>query len=598
MKHALKLLLPLSVVIIIGLLSWWGYKSFYKDQVTVSFKTEEVIREDLTSSISASGTVEPEELINVGAQVSGKIMHFGTDADGNPIDYGSYVKAGTLLAQIDDVLYRAALSEAEAKKLQAEANIVSAQANITSAEANITSADAAISQAQSSITSADVSIRQADVAITSYRAAITSAEADCASAQASVTSAEAAVSSADASITSAEAAVRQSEAKLKLATKNFERTRSLSRSNAIAQSEFDSAEAEYTSAQAEYSDAQAALLRANAEKARAQADLASSQASLARASAELERARADLERGTAELERARADRQRAVAELERARADRQRAVAELERARADLKHSQAQLTICEAELVKARRNLDYCRITAPVDGIIIDRRVSVGQTVVSSMSASSIFLMAKDMKKMEVWVSVNEADIGHIKAGMPVEFTIDTFPGQVFHGTVKRVRLNATMSQNVVTYIVEVTTDNSNGQLIPYLTANVKFIRERHHNVLTVSNAAFRFQPDASLIAPEYRDQTFAEGARVIYVLEGEFLRPVEVRTGLSAAGRVELIDPPLKEGDVIVYGATEVSENDAPADGQKNSPFMPKPEQRGVSGGGSAANRARAQGK
>ena len=570
MKNALKLLLPLSIVVIIGLLSWWGYKSFYKDKVTISFKTEQVIREDLTSSISASGTVEPEELINVGAQVSGKIMHFGTDVDGNPIAYGSYVKAGTLLAQIDDVLYRAALSEAEAKKLQAEANITSARANITSAEA-------AISQAQSSITSADVSIRQAEVAITSYRAAITSAEAGCASARASVTSAEAAIASADASITSAEATVRQSEAKLKLATKNFERAQSLSRSNAVAQSEFDSAEANYSSALAEHSDAQAALLRANAEKSRAQADLASSQASLARATAELERARADLERGNAELEKARADRQRAEA---------------------DLKHSQAQLTICEAELVKARRNLDYCRITAPVDGIIIDRRVSVGQTVVSSMSASSIFLMAKDMKKMEVWVSVNEADIGHIKAGMPAEFTIDTFPGRIFHGTVKRVRLNATMSQNVVTYIVEVTTDNSDGQLLPYLTANVKFIRERHHNVLTVSNAAFRFQPDASLIAPEYRDQTFAEGAKIIYVLEGEYLRPVEVRTGLSASGRVELIDPPLNEGDVIDYGATEVSESDAPADGQKNSPFMPKPEQRGVSGGGSAANRARSQGK
>ncbi|MBR7120999.1 MAG: efflux RND transporter periplasmic adaptor subunit [Lentisphaeria bacterium] len=501
MKNILKLLVPLAIVVIIGVLSWWGYKSFYQDQTEISFKTEAVSKEDLTSSISASGTVEPEELINVGAQVSGKIMHFGTDVNGNPIDYGSYVKAGTLLAQIDDVLYKAALSEAEAKKLQAEA-------------------------------------------------AIASAEAAIASAQAAVNSAEAAIASADASIAAAEASVRQSDARLKLATRNFERAGSLQRAHAVAESEYDSAEAEYSSAQAEYADSQAALLRANAEKTRAQADLGSSRAALLRANA-------------------------------------------------DHKHSQAQLTICEAELIKARRNLDYCRITAPVDGIIIDRRVSVGQTVVSNMSASSIFLMAKDLKKMEVWVSVNEADIGHIRVDMPVEFTIDTFPGELFHGVVKRIRLNATMSQNVVTYIVEVTTDNSNGKLIPYLTANVKFIRERRHEVLTVSNAAFRFQPDIALIAPEYRDQSFEEGAKVIYVLENNALKPVEVRTGLSAGGRVELIDPPLNEGDLIVYGAAEITPGDAAAsDGQKSSPFMPKPEKRGVSGGGSAANRARAQGK
>ena len=162
MKNALKLLVPLAIVVIIALVSWWGYKTFYKDNVRIEFKTEQIITEDLTSSISASGTVEPEELINVGAQVSGKIMHFGTDVNGNPIDYGSYVKAGTLLAQIDDVLYRAALSEAEAKKLQAEAAISSAQAAIASAEAAVTAAEAAIASAEASIASAEAAVRRSD----------------------------------------------------------------------------------------------------------------------------------------------------------------------------------------------------------------------------------------------------------------------------------------------------------------------------------------------------------------------------------------------------------------------------------------------------
>ena len=111
--------------------------------------------------------------------------------------------------------------------------------------------------------------------------------------------------------------------------------------------------------------------------------------------------------------------------------------------------------------------------------MIIDRRVSIGQTVVSNMSASSLFLIAKDLRRMQVWVSVNEADIGSLKPGMPVEFTVDAFPNETFAGKVHKIRLNATMSQNVVTYVVEVSTDNSSGRLLPYLTANVKFIQEQ-----------------------------------------------------------------------------------------------------------------------
>jgi len=116
--------------------------------------------------------------------------------------------------------------------------------------------------------------------------------------------------------------------------------------------------------------------------------------------------------------------------------------------------------------------------------------------------------------------------------------------------------------------------------------------------VLTVSNAALRFKPDAKLIVPEFRDKQFDEKARIVYVAEGELLRPVEVKTGLNAGGRVELIDPPFKEGDVIVYGATEISAAKSKGSGDKRSPFMPKPENNKVRGGGSAANRARAQGK
>ena len=103
-------------------------------------------------------------------------------------------------------------------------------------------------------------------------------------------------------------------------------------------------------------------------------------------------------------------------------------------------------------------------------------------------------MIAKDLKKIQVWVSVNEADIGHIHSGQPVTFTVDAYPKEVFQGEVNKVRLNATMTQNVVTYTVEVSTDNTSGKLLPYLTANVKFIVGDRRHVLVVPNAACRWR--------------------------------------------------------------------------------------------------------
>ena len=126
---------------------------------------------------------------------------------------------------------------------------------------------------------------------------------------------------------------------------------------------------------------------------------------------------------------------------------------------------------------------------------IIVRRVNTGQTVVASLSAPSLFLIAKDLTRLQIWVAVNEADVGHIRPGQAASFTVDAFPGRVFRGQVEKMRLNASMSQNVVTYTVEVTTDNSDGLLLPYLTANVKFLVNERHEVLLVPNAALRFTP-------------------------------------------------------------------------------------------------------
>ncbi len=187
-------------------------------------------------------------------------------------------------------------------------------------------------------------------------------------------------------------------------------------------------------------------------------------------------------------------------------------VANYKAAVANVKVGLATIKQCEAALAMAKRNLDYCTITSPVKGVVIDRRVNVGQTVVSAMSVSSLFLIAKDLTRMQVWASVNEADIGRIREGMPVTFTVDAYPNETFKGTVYQIRMNATMTQNVVTYTVVVDTANPDLRLYPYLTANLSFEVEHHNNVLKVPNGALRWKPRLQMVAPEYRDSLTPSG--------------------------------------------------------------------------------------
>jgi HlyD family secretion protein len=268
-------------------------------------------------------------------------------------------------------------------------------------------------------------------------------------------------------------------------------------------------------------------------------------------------------------------------EADSAKAAYESAIAQSEKAKASLAQAKASLLSAEASLVKAERNLEYCSIVSPVDGIIIDRRVSIGQTVVSNQTASSIFLVAKDFKKMQVWVSVNEADIGDIKPGMEVQFTCDAFPNEFFKGVVHRIRMNATLSSNVVTYIVEVNADNDNLRLIPYLTANVKFIRDARRGVLNVPNSVLRFRPDASLVEgaiPQYRLPREA----IIYVEKNSGkLTPIKVNVGLNNGANAEIISDEIVEGDTIVVGVIESVKNVAPQSGDTKNPFLPSPPKR-----------------
>ena len=412
------------IILVIGGASYGGYRYFSQKKVAVkqNYNTEKITVGDITDFISATGTVEPEELINVGAQVQGMIRVFGQDTEGKSIDYASRVTEGMVLARNDDTLYSAAVKSAQANLLQKKSELTRAKADLV-----------------------------------------------------------------------------QLQAKLHLAERDLERAEKLKKSNAMAQADYDTA----VSAK--------------------------------------EVAEANVKVGEASV-----------------------------------KQAEAAIQAAEAQLAKEQSNLNYCTIKSPVEGVVIDRRVNVGQTVVSSMNTPSLFLIAKDLKKMQVWVSVNEADIGKIKEGMKVEFTVDTFPREKFHGVVGKIRLNASLTQNVVTYIVEVQVDNSNLRLIPYLTANAKFIIRSAKNVKIVSNAALRWAP-----TKEQRTGKGREGT--VWVL-GPDNKPVPHKVRIIMTDGVRsAIETDLPEGTVLINGVAQANNAAAPAaaqaanQGGESSPFVPK---------------------
>jgi HlyD family secretion protein len=285
--------------------------------------------------------------------------------------------------------------------------------------------------------------------------------------------------------------------------------------------------------------------------------------------------------------------------------------------------AQAAVVEAEAEAKKTKKNLTYCTIVSPVKGVIIDRRVNTGQTVVSSLSAPSLFLLAKDLKRMQVWASVNEADVGNIYSGQPVTFTVDAFPGETFVGKVNKVRYNAVMTQNVVTYTVEIVTDNSSGRLIPYLTANVQFQIAKRKDALLVPSAALHWTPQETQVPPDIREQnasaqsgsdqhhSHADGSPseqadagqssppetspttnpasskrdshdsvryehgMVWVRSGNFVRPIEVRAGVSDGANTEVIpadSAALPEGTPVIVGDAIVD-----AGGGGGNPFLPQ---------------------
>jgi len=282
-----------------------------------------------------------------------------------------------------------------------------------------------------------------------------------------------------------------------------------------------------------------------------------------------------------------------------AQADLDTAQATADAARSQVDASRGALAQAKAALSLAAVNLAYADIYSPTDGVVISRNVDVGQTVAASLQAPTLFVIAEDLRKMQVDTWVAEADIGPLQGGMPATFTVDAYPGERFRGKVRQVRNAPQTQQNVVTYDAVIDIDNSAMKLKPGMTANVTFITAQRDDVLRVPNAALRFRPNGELRAAAGLGATPGGGRgagagapggaapggrpgmgrsrgeqadqRTVWVLSGGKPQPVTVKTGVSDGSLTELLEGALKEGDLVITemtGGNSASAAGAPGGG------------------------------
>lgn len=341
--------------------------------------TQPVVQQDLTQTVTASGTVNPQNTVNVGTQVSGTISAIY-------VDYNSKVHKGQVLAQLDTSQLQAQLAQAQAGLQQAQAQAAAqsqtaggAQSGIAGAQAGVVSAQAGIAKAQSA---------------------------------------------------------------LNVAEQTVSRDKALLAKGYISQSQVDADQANAVAAQSALASAQAAVTQARAQ----------TQSTVSQAGAAQDTAAA----------------------------------------------GQASIAAAQAQVQQDELNLQRATIVSPVDGTVISRQVSVGQTVAASLQTPTLFAIAQDLHKMEVDISVGEPDIGNVRAGDAVSFNVLAFPNDTFSGKVTQVRVNPATVNNVVTYTVITLVDNAAGKLLPGMTANATIGVKTAKNALVVPLQALSFRPAAT----------------------------------------------------------------------------------------------------
>lgn len=253
-----------------------------------------------------------------------------------------------------------------------------------------------------------------------------------------------------------------------------------------------------------------------------------------------------------------------------------------ESARLTLEQAQSLVAQRQEAVTKAKTNLGYATITSPIDGIVLGKSVEEGQTVASSFNTPTLFTIVKDMTDMRVIANVDEADIGQVREGQRVTYTVDAYPNEVFEGTVTQVRNQATTESNVVTYEVVISAPNPDLKLKPGLTANVTIFTLEQTGIVSVPTKALRYTPTKETIGPKDKIVD-CQGAQKLWVREGNTFKAYAVKTGITNGTRTQILSG-VKEGTAVIVDLKEqLAEEQAEADNaeagtQEKSPFAPGP--------------------
>jgi HlyD family secretion protein len=263
---------------------------------------------------------------------------------------------------------------------------------------------------------------------------------------------------------------------------------------------------------------------------------------------------------------------------------------EFSAAQSNFSVQKAMLKSARIALERARQNLAYTNIYAPIDGVIVERNVDVGQTVAANFSTPQLFLIANNLSAMQILASVDESDIGAIRTGQPVEFTVQAYPNQTFEGVVQQVRLQSKTQDNVVNYTAVVGVKNTTGKLLPGMTATVQFLTGDAENVLVVPNSALRIRPTPAMLAQARHAAGTNDSQRpnsaILWTLDSKgMLMPVRVHTGLSDASMTEVEGRNLTAGTKIVIGVMDAG--GATSSGASNPFQSPRPSGRPQGGEG-----------
>ncbi|MBC5838965.1 efflux RND transporter periplasmic adaptor subunit [Flavobacterium muglaense] len=238
-----------------------------------------------------------------------------------------------------------------------------------------------------------------------------------------------------------------------------------------------------------------------------------------------------------------------------------------------------------SDLAKAKTNLSYANIYSPIDGVVLSRAVEEGQTVAASLSTPTLFTIAEDLSEMQVEANVDEADIGQVKQGQRVSFTVDAYQGEEFAGVITQVRLNPTTTSNVVTYTVVIKAENPDLKLKPGLTATITIYTLELKNVLTLEAKGVNFEPDMTVLNNYQKANGFSSVAEVgksetatIWVMTSKGIASKAIKTGTSDGINVEILSG-LSAGEEVVYNLKALTKTEAKSEaGDNESPFMPKP--------------------